>query len=139
MAKGCTKKDFEDYLPASAAILTATFDDYLSALARMNLKLYKHFEDRELSLGDLRVLSAVSLLTKGAAYSVSADVIAKTTHLALGETKLRIENLLPLRYLFEVVPIYGQHVPMYKIGSMGGVLRKSIRAIFEEESGKPKE
>lgn len=93
-------------------------------------RLFKHFDDRGMSINEMRVVSAVAYGTKDSPDGVGPKFIAKFTGMTVTEITDRLPALVESKHLAEIVPLTGPLI--YRVGASAGSLRKAIRKALTE-------
>ncbi len=95
------------------------------------MKAYKHFDDREMSLTQLRVFTAVVLVTCwiGKEKGATLKEIAEQAGLTQAEVKALLPEMIVNRYIYDVVPTFGDGIT-YKLGAVGATFEQAVRRII---------
>lgn len=93
-------------------------------LGSVLLRIFKHLDDREMSLTDQRIIVAI-MLCNDPKVGLPVRDIAQVTGLSKTEVENRIPTMIETRHLFEVVPIYGDRIT-YKLGNVGQTFVNAI-------------
>jgi hypothetical protein len=112
------------------------FDSYLDRISRIILKLYKHLDDREMTIGQLRTMSSLNLQTRKNRKALTPKEIASVSQQSVREVEAILPELVELRYINEVVPLTGP--VRYRIGPMAGMLKRVVLNAIKEDEFLPK-
>ncbi|USM11530.1 hypothetical protein vBCbaSRXM_85 [Citromicrobium phage vB_CbaS-RXM] len=93
------------------------------------LRMLKHLDDREMSLSDLRILSATLLEQRFTTEGVTVKELAKYTGLTVKEVERLIPALVETRHLSEKVPLFGEI--RYRLGQTGQSFADAVRREYE--------
>lgn len=99
------------------------------ALVHAMLRLFKHFDDREMKLTDLRIVLAALLGQRDHPNGVPVRKLAKWTGMTITEVENLIPAMLETRHLHEFVPTMGEFT--YKLGQTGQTICNAARRDLE--------
>lgn len=97
---------------------------------RVILRIYKHLDDREMSLTHQRIITAILLLCRFDDRGATLRDVAKETGLTQQEVLAEMPVLIESRYVYHDVPTFGQN-DRYRLGPVGQTFANSVRREFE--------